>query len=69
MLDQITSNKQNPALQQWKHISEMAAMPFPCNGLCFFVFNIPTVLLMFLIIWLVVLSLIFINKIVYEKDK
>ena len=37
---------------------EMAAMPFPCNGLCFVVFNIPTVLLMFLIIWLVVLSLI-----------
>ena len=24
---------------------EMAAMPFPCNGLCFVVFNIPTVLL------------------------
>ena len=34
---------------------EMAAMPFPCNGICFVVFNLPTVLLMFSIILLVVL--------------
>ena len=39
-----------------RNIFEMAAMPFPCNGLCFVLFNSHTVLLMFSIIWLVVLS-------------
>ena len=55
----------NWAIEPW-HVNtnlemlffEMVAMPFPCNGLCFVVFNLPTVLLMFSIIWLVVLSLI-----------
>ena len=37
---------------------EMAAMPFLCNVICFVDVNLPTVLLMISINWLIVLSLI-----------